>query len=44
MPVVSVAEQPWRKRSQVMVEGSVKLFRRFVSGMLMLVVPGASGS
>ena len=41
-----MAEQPWRKRSlyqdtttssQVMVEGSIKLFRRFVSGLWCLV-------
>ena len=50
MPVVSMAEWPWRRRllyqdtttsSKVMEEGSIILFHRFVSGMLMRVVVGS---
>ncbi len=50
IPVVSVAERPWRRRSlyqdtaaslKVMEEGSIVLCQRFVSRMLMRVVPGA---
>jgi hypothetical protein len=52
-PLVSVAERQWRRRwlhqdttasSKVMEEGSVVLFRRFVSTILMCVVPGARGT
>ncbi len=53
MPALSVAERPWRRRllyqdttasSKVMEEGSIVLFHRFVSRMLMRVVSGARGS
>ena len=53
MPVVSVAEQPWSRRSmyqgttassKVMDEGSMTLLRMFMSRMLMHMVPGARGS
>ncbi len=53
MWIVSVAERPWRRRSlyqdttvssKVMEEESVVLLHRFVSRMLMCVMPGASGS
>ncbi len=53
MPVVSVAEQPWSRRSmyqgtmassKVMDERSMTLLRMFVSRMLMHAVPGARGS
>ena len=53
MPVVSVAERPWSRRSvyqgtmvssKVMDEGSMPLLRMFMSRMLMRMVPGARGS
>jgi hypothetical protein len=53
MPVVSVAERPWRRRSlyqdttassKVMEDRSIVLCRRFASNMLMRVVPGARGA
>ncbi len=53
MPVVSVAERPWSRRSvyqgttassKVMDEGSITLLHIFMSRMLMRAVPGARGS
>jgi hypothetical protein len=53
IPVVSVAEPPWRRRSlyqdtaassKVMEEGSSVLCCKFVSRMLMHVVPDARGA
>ncbi len=53
MPVVSVAERPWRRRSlyqdiaassKVMEEGSIILCHRFVSKMLMHAVPSVRGA
>jgi hypothetical protein len=53
IPVVSVAEHPWRRRSlyqdttassKVMGDGSIVSCRRFISRELMRVVPGARGA
>ncbi len=53
IPVVSVAERPWRSRSlyqdtmassKVMGDGSIISCRRFISRELMRVVPGARGA
>ncbi len=53
IPVVSVAEQLWSRRSmyqgttassKVMDEGSMTLLHVFMSRMLMRAVPGARGS
>jgi hypothetical protein len=53
LPVVSVVEHLWRRRSQyqdtaasskVMEEGSIILCQRFVCKMLMREVPGARGA
>ncbi len=53
IPVVSVAERPWSRRSmyqgtttssKVMDEGLMTLLHMFMSRMLMHAVPGARGS
>jgi hypothetical protein len=52
MPVVSVAERLWRRRSlsghdgilKVMEDRSIVLCRRFASNMVMRVMPGARGA
>ncbi len=53
IPVVSVAEHPWRRRSlyqdttassKVVGDGSIVSCRRFISRELMRVVPGARGA
>ncbi len=53
IPVVPVAEHPWRRRSlyqdtttssKVMGDGSIVSCRRFISRELMHVVPGARGA